>query len=74
MDSKDEPGKKAMDFMELQGEGSAKIPTDVDGSQGNYTAGTGSGLIRDVKPSADIIEEVVAEATAGMKKLQGLFS
>ena len=74
MDALDEPGKKAMDFMHVQQAGSERIPNDLDGSQGNYTAGTGSGLIRDIRPAADIIQDVIEEAESSMRKLQHAFS
>lgn len=74
MDALDEPGKKAMDFMHVQQAGSERIPNDLDGSQGNYTAGTGSGLIRDIRPAADIIQDVLEEAESSMRKLQHAFS
>ena len=74
MDALDEPGKKAMDFMHVQQAGSERIPDDIDGSQGNYTAGTGSGLIRDIKPAADIIRDVLKEAESSMRELQQAFS
>ena len=74
MDALDEPGKKAMDFMHVQQAGSERIPDDIDGSQGNYTAGTGSGLIRDIKPAADIIQDVLKEAESSMRELQQAFS
>jgi enoyl-[acyl-carrier protein] reductase II len=74
MDALDEPGKKAMDFMHVQQAGSERIPDDIDGSQGNYTAGTGSGLIRDIKPAADIIQDVLKEAESSMRELQQVFS
>ena len=74
MDALDEPGKKAMDFMHVQQAGSERIPDDIDGSKGNYTAGTGSGLIRDIKPAADIIQDVLKEAESSMRELQQAFS
>ena len=74
MDALDEPGKKAKDFMHVQQAGSERIPDDIDGSQGNYTAGTGSGLIRDIKPAADIIQDVLKEAESSMRELQQAFS
>ena len=74
MDALDEPGKKAMDFMHVQQAGSERIPDDIDGSQGNYTAGTGSGLIRDIKPAADIIQDVLKDAESSMRELQQAFS
>ncbi len=69
----DEPGKTAMDFMPVQQKGSSRIPTDTDGSKGSYTAGTGSGIIRDVKPAGDIVREIVAEAEAGMEEMRRAF-
>ena len=74
MDALDEPGKKAMDFMHVQQAGSERIPDDIDGSQGNYTAGTGSGLIRDIKPAADIIQDVLKEAESSKRELQPALS
>ncbi|HJN51618.1 MAG: nitronate monooxygenase [Pseudomonadales bacterium] len=73
MDALDEPGKKAMDFMPIMGEGSSRIPDDLDGSQGNYTAGTGCGLIREVKPAASIVEDIIAEAEQCMNSLRAAF-
>jgi len=73
MDALDEPGKTAMDFMPIQGEGSKRIPDDVDGTKGNYTAGTGSGLIRDVSTAADIVRAIIAEAEEGMAEMSAAF-
>lgn len=73
MDALDEPGKKAMDFMSIMGEGSSRIPDDVDGSQGNYTAGTSCGLIDEVKPAASIVQDIIAEAEQSMKSLRAAF-
>jgi enoyl-[acyl-carrier protein] reductase II len=74
VDALDEPGKTAMDFMPIMGEGSSRIPGDLDGSKGNYTAGTGSGLIRDVQSSADIIADIINEAEQGMAQMQRAFA
>lgn len=74
MDALDEPGKTAMDFMPIQGEGASRIPDDTDGSRGNYIAGTGSGLIRDVKPAGDIVREIIQEAESGMAEMRQAFS
>lgn len=73
MDALDEPGKTAMDFMPIQAEGASRIPDDVDGSQGNYTAGTGAGLIREVKPAGDIVREIIEEAERGMAQMREAF-
>ena len=73
MDALDEPGKTAMDFMPVQQEGSKRVPDDHDGTKGNYTAGTGCGLITDIKPAADIIQDVIAEAESAMEQLRGAF-
>lgn len=74
MDALDEPGKKAMDFMSIMGEGSSRIPDDMDGSQGNYTAGTGCSLIHEVKPAADIVQDIIAEAEQSMNSLRAAFN
>jgi len=74
MDALDEPGKTAMDFMPVQQEGSMRIPNDTDGSRGSYTAGTGSGLVRDVKPAGEIVAEIVQEAESAMAGLRGAFA
>lgn len=73
MDALDQPGKSAMDFMPIQMEGSSRIPNDEDGTKGNYTAGTGCGLIREVKPAADIVQEIIAEAEQGMATMREAF-
>lgn len=73
MDALDEPGKTAMDFMPIQKEGSSRIPGDTDGSQGSYIAGTGSGLIREVKPAGDIVREIIEEAERGMAEMREVF-
>jgi enoyl-[acyl-carrier protein] reductase II len=70
----DEPGKTAMDFMPIMGEGSSRIPGDLDGSQGNYTAGTGSGLIREVLPTAQIMRDIIEEAEQGMAQMRKAFA
>ena len=66
MNALDEPGKKAMDYMPIMQMGSKRVPDDVDGTKGNYTAGTGSGLVREIKPAGDIVREIVAEAEEAM--------
>ncbi|MBT4522546.1 MAG: hypothetical protein HOC23_21325 [Halieaceae bacterium] len=73
LDALDEPGKTAMDFMPKQNEGSMRIPDDSDGSRGNYIAGTGTGLVREVKPVADIVREIIEEAEAGMAVMRQAF-
>jgi len=73
MDALDERGKTAMDFMPISMEGSSRIPTDTDGSRGNYTAGTGSGLVRDVKTAAEIVQEIMQEAEAAMTEVRAAF-
>jgi enoyl-[acyl-carrier protein] reductase II len=65
----DEPGKGAMDFMEIQGVGMARIPGDPEGRTGNYTAGTGSGLIRRVQTAAEVIQEIMADADADLARI-----
>lgn len=70
MDAMDEPGKGPMDFMPVQQKGNERIPDDVDGSRGNYIAGTGSGLINAVKPAGDIVREIMLEAEQSMVQLQ----
>jgi enoyl-[acyl-carrier protein] reductase II len=73
MDALDEPGKTAMDYMPIMGEGSKRIPDDVDGTKGNYTAGTGSGLIHDIKPAAEIMKDIMAETELCMEQMRGVF-
>jgi enoyl-[acyl-carrier protein] reductase II len=70
LDAMDEPGKSPMDFMAIQQEGASRIPDDFDGSKGNYGAGTGSGLIRNVKSVMDIVEDIMNEAEQSMAQLQ----
>jgi len=70
MDAMDEPGKGPMDFMSVQAKGNERIPDDVDGSRGNYIAGTGSGLINAVKPAGNIVREIMQEAEQSMAQLQ----
>jgi len=72
MDALDAPGKKAMDFMGIQGEGMARIPDDPDGQRGNYTAGTGSGLIREVLGAGDVVREIMRDAEAGLSRVKSL--
>lgn len=74
MNALDEPGKTAMDFMPIMQKGSKQIPTDTDGSKGNYTAGTGSGLIRDVKPAVEIVRDIIDEAERGMVQMNEAFA
>ncbi len=73
MDALDEPGKTAVDFFPIQKVGSSRIPDDTDGSKGSYTAGTGSGLIRGVKPAAEIVQEIIQEAEAAMVVMREAF-
>ncbi|MCB0221445.1 MAG: nitronate monooxygenase, partial [Chrysiogenetes bacterium] len=72
LDAQDQPGKKAMDYMMIQGAGMAKIPNDAEGTQGNYTAGAGAGLIHEVAPAAQVIAKIMAEAEAQLAALEGL--
>lgn len=72
LDAQDQPGKKPMDFMMFQGAGMARIPNDPEGTQGNYTAGAGAGLIREVMPAARIVARIMAEADARLVALEGL--
>ena len=69
LDALDEPEKTAMDFMPVMGIGAKRIPDDVDGTKGNYTAGTGSGLIREVLPAGDIVRHIMEEAEQTLKGL-----
>lgn len=62
LDSQDEAGKKAMHYMPIQAQGMARIPSDPDGSTGNYTSGTGAGLIHDVPSVQEAMERTMAEA------------
>ncbi len=73
LDALDEPGKTAMDFMPVMGIGAKRIPDDVDGTKGNYTAGTGSGLIREVLPAGDIVRHIMEEAEQAMERVQQVF-
>ena len=73
LDALDEPGKTAMDFMPVMGVGSKRIPDDVDGTKGNYTAGTGSGLIREVLPAGDIVQHIMEEAEQAMERVRQVF-
>jgi enoyl-[acyl-carrier protein] reductase II len=73
LDAMDEPGKSAMDYMPVQQEASKRMATDTDGTKGNYTAGTGSGLITEVKTSAEIVQEIIAEAEDGMARMREVF-
>jgi enoyl-[acyl-carrier protein] reductase II len=68
----DEPGKKPMDFMEIQGVGMARIPADADGRTGNYTAGTGSGLIRSVQTAAQVVQKIMSDADAELARLNSV--
>ncbi len=74
MDALDEPGKTPMDFMPVQAEGSKLIPNDTDGSKGIYIAGTGSGLIHEVMPAANIVRDIVEEAEKGMAAMREAFA
>ena len=73
LDALDEPGKTAMDFMPVMGIGAKRIPDDVDGTKGNYTAGTGSGLIREVLPAGDIVRHIMEEAEQAMERVGQVF-
>ncbi len=72
MDALDEPGKNAMDFMAIQGEGMARIPGDTDGSKGNYICGTGAGLIRAVKPAGEVVREIMQEAESELARVNAI--
>lgn len=74
MDALDEPGKKAMDFFPVQQMGSKRIPDDVDGTKGSYAAGTGSGLVREIKPAGDIVREIIEEAEEAMVFVRHAFA
>jgi enoyl-[acyl-carrier protein] reductase II len=74
MNALDAPGKGPMEFMQLQGEGMARIPTDLDGSKGNYTAGTGAGLIRKVVTADEVVREIMGEAEAGLSRMNSVAS
>lgn len=69
-DAMDEPGKGPMDYMPIQAAAAQRIPEDADGSQGFYASGTGSGLIREVKPATAIVEEIIGEAESALAELQ----
>lgn len=69
MNALDEPGKNAMDYMAIQGQGMARIPDDPDGRTGNYIAGTGSGLIRSVPKAAEVVHEIMVTANAELARL-----
>ncbi len=71
MNALDEPGKNAMDFMGIQGEGMARIPDDTDGSKGAYISGTGAGLIHKVGPAGDVVREMMSEAEAELARVNG---
>ncbi|MCW5827825.1 MAG: nitronate monooxygenase [Deltaproteobacteria bacterium] len=71
LDSQDAPGKKPMDFMMIQGQGMARIPSDSEGTKGNYTAGAGAGLIHKILPTAEIIRRLVADTETGIERLSG---
>lgn len=73
-DAMDEPGKGPMDYMPIQGAAAQRIPDDTDGSRGFYASGTGSGLIQDVKPAAEIVRDVIDEAEAAMADMQRFFT
>jgi enoyl-[acyl-carrier protein] reductase II len=74
MNALDAPGKGPMEFMQIQGEGMARIPNDLDGSKGNYTAGTGAGLIRKVVTAAEAVREIMGEAEAGLSRMNSVVS
>jgi enoyl-[acyl-carrier protein] reductase II len=74
MNALDAPGKGPMEFMQLQGEGMARIPTDLDGTKGNYTAGTGAGLIREVVTADEVVREIMREAEAGLSRMNSVVS
>jgi enoyl-[acyl-carrier protein] reductase II len=74
MNALDEPGKGAMDFMPIQMQGTSRIPDDVDGTKGIYIAGTGAGLITQVKSAGDIVTEIVEEAEEAMKFVRSAFA
>jgi enoyl-[acyl-carrier protein] reductase II len=74
MNALDAPGKGPMEFMQIQGEGMARIPNDPDGSKGNYTAGTGAGLIRKVVTAAEAVREIMGEAEAGLSRMDSVAS
>jgi hypothetical protein len=74
MNALDAPGKNAMDFMGIQGQGMARIPDDFDGSQGNYIAGTGAGLISKVAPAGEVVREIMHEAEAGLARISAIAS
>ncbi len=71
LEAQDAPGKRPMDFMMIQGQGMARIPSDPDGTKGNYTAGAGAGLIRKVLPAGEVVRRLVAEAEAGAIRISG---
>ncbi|RMF18436.1 MAG: enoyl-[acyl-carrier-protein] reductase FabK, partial [Candidatus Dadabacteria bacterium] len=73
LDALDEPGKKAMHYMPVQAQGMARIPTDTDGTTGNYVAGTGAGLIHEIRPAAEIVAEIVDTAAARLRDVQEMF-
>jgi enoyl-[acyl-carrier protein] reductase II len=74
MNALDAPGKGPMEFMKIQGEGMARIPNDLDGSKGNYTAGTGAGLIRKVGTADEVVREIMGEAEAGLLRMNSVAS
>ena len=74
MNALDAPGKGPMEFMKLQGEGMARIPNDPDGSKGNYTAGTGAGLIRKIVTADEVVREIMGEAESGLSRMNSLAS
>ncbi|MCP5043453.1 MAG: enoyl-[acyl-carrier-protein] reductase FabK [bacterium] len=69
MDALDEPGKNAMDYMGIQGEGMARIPGDSDGSKGSYIAGTGAGLITEVIAAGEVVREIMREAESELARV-----
>ena len=46
-----------------------RIPTDLDGSKGHYTAGTGAGLIREVVTADEVVRDIMREAEAGLSRM-----
>jgi len=70
LNAMEEPGKKAMHYMGIQGQGMAKIPTDTDGTEANYTAGAGAGLIHSIRPAAETVAEIIRDAEAQMAQLE----
>jgi hypothetical protein len=42
--------------------------------RGNYTAGTGAGLIRNVVTAAEVVREIMSEAEAGLSRMSSVVS